>query len=230
MSAKSPPVMIEAERSASARSAGVSSAARRWKKSRHIDSSRMERRPVAPQPEKMIRPFGAWSVLTIEPTSFSNFSPANTCRIVMGICRSPRCRHCTPASVERLKSSSSVAVIGFDCSVGRNPRWNCFSLSMKSRAFALTASEHSKAETAPAATASVIAIPILIALCPLCSLWLNEMINSEEAPRRGPPQHARPGCCASPGPRRRAAGSCSRGSRARGASRRRNRRCRASCA
>ena len=105
----------------------------------------MERRPVAPQPEKMIRPFGAWSVSTIDETSFSNFSPANTCRIVIGICLSPRWRHCTPASVERLKSSSSVAVIGFDCSVGMKPRWNCFSLSMKSRALAFADSEHSKA-------------------------------------------------------------------------------------
>ena len=132
-----------------------------------MDSRRIESRPVAPQPEKMIRPFGALSVSTIDETSFSNFSPANTCRIVMGICRSPRWRHCTPASVERLKSSSSVAVIGFDCSVGRNPRWNCFSLSMKSRARALTADEHSKANAIPAAV-TISAVTIGLKLAILC--------------------------------------------------------------
>ena len=194
----------------------------------------MERRPVAPQPEKMIRPFGALSVRTIESTSFSNFSPANTCRIVMGIWRSPRWRHCTPASVERLKSSSSVAVIGFDCSVGRNPRWNCFSLSMKSRAFALTASEHSKAETAPAANTATSAMPILMLFSivpfPFRSLWLKQAINSEGARLQGLPQRERPECCASRDPRRLAAGSYSRDSRAQGAWRRPSRRCRVSCA
>ena len=71
--------------------------------------------------------------------------------------RSPRWRHCTPASVERLKSSSSVAVIGFDCSVGRKPRWNCFSLSMKSRALARAAAEHSNAPDDIAGTSAAIA-------------------------------------------------------------------------
>ena len=70
------------------------------------------------------------------------------------------------ANVERLKSSSSVAVIGFDCSVGRNPRWNCFSLSMKSRALALTASEHSNAPAAAESAAQkmvITAIDLLMA-------------------------------------------------------------------
>ena len=158
MSAKSPPVMIDAARSASARSAGESSAARRWKKSRHIDSSRMERRPVAPQPEKTMRPSGERRASTIAPTSESNSFDANTCRIVMGIWRSPRWRHWTPATTERLKSSSSVAVIGLDCSVGRKPRWNCFSSSMNRRAASLAAAEHSKPEADIAAIVAAAAV------------------------------------------------------------------------
>ena len=83
---------------------------------------------------------GAVIVATIESTRARNCGEAKTCRIVIGICRSPRCRHWMPARVERRKSSSSVAVIGLDCSVGRKPSWNCFSLSMKSLALALAES------------------------------------------------------------------------------------------
>ena len=88
---------------------------------RHIASSRMERRPVAPQPEKTIRP-PPRTVANPRSTSCAKPSEANTRRAISSTQRSTLCSIRTPSSGEWRKTSSMPRVKGFDCSVGRNPK------------------------------------------------------------------------------------------------------------
>ena len=91
----------------------------------------MLRRPVEPHPENTTRPPPA-SALKIASAKAWKGGDANTRRAIGTMSRSTESSCRTPAAVEAAKVRSMSRVFGFDCSVGRNPRWNCRSFSMKS--------------------------------------------------------------------------------------------------
>ena len=68
----------------------------------------------------------------------ANGSETRTRRTMDSTSRSGFWRVATPSTVERRKSASIERVNGFDCSVGRNPRWNSVSFVMKFSAAAMT--------------------------------------------------------------------------------------------